>query len=140
MYPGVALVPGGHAVLGGQNLAVARMSAHPLAAQALIQFLTSDPMQRLLAERGGFAPTRTAVYQEPAVQQHVPYVKTLLKAVTDAYLRPVTPYYPKFSAVFRDGICSAMNHDGQVPDNLGGRLNDALAGHDPPLTSSCQSG
>jgi len=131
--PGIALVPGGHGVLGGQNLAIARTSAHPAAAQALIQFLTSEQMQKRLAKFGGFAPTRQAAYDGwPA-----PYAKTLLRAVNDAYVRPVTPYYSMFSSVFRDGICYAKAHAGELPPGLGDALNQALAGRQAPLTGSC---
>jgi multiple sugar transport system substrate-binding protein len=131
--PGIALVPGGHGVLGGQNLAIARASAHPRAARALIQFLTSEQMQIRLAKFGGFAPTRRAAYDGwPA-----PYAKTVLRAINDAYVRPVTPYYPMFSSVFRDGICYARVHDGNLPPGLGAALNQALAGRQVTLTGSC---
>lgn len=60
---GVAPLPG-KAVLGGQNLAVARTSQHAKAATDLVTFLTGKESERCLLE-AGFAATRASVYTEP---------------------------------------------------------------------------
>jgi multiple sugar transport system substrate-binding protein len=59
---GVARLPG--AVLGGQSLAVASASRYPVAAQRLAEFLTNERSQQVLFERGGFASSRWAPYED----------------------------------------------------------------------------
>jgi multiple sugar transport system substrate-binding protein len=123
----VALMPG-PSVLGGQNLAIAKNTARPRAAQALIEFLTGEPSQRMLFERGGFAATQKAVYDNPAVQRDNPYVTVLRAAVEGARPRPVTPYYADFSKQFQQGMEYALHHGGEVEPGLGAQLTKALHG------------
>ena len=123
----VAQLPG-PSVLGGQNLAIARNTGKPHAARALIQFLTGEPSQRMLFERGGFAATRKPVYDDPSVQKDNPYVTVLRRAIEDAGLRPVTPFYANFSKQFQQGVGYALQHGGTVEPDLGDRLTKALRG------------
>jgi multiple sugar transport system substrate-binding protein len=123
----VALPPG-PSVLGGQNLAIAKSTPRPRAAQALIEFLTGEPSQRMLFERGGFAATQKAVYDNAAVQKDNPYVTVLRQAIEDARLRPITPYYADFSKAFQRGLGYALQHRGAVEADLGTRLTKALHG------------
>jgi multiple sugar transport system substrate-binding protein len=123
----VAQLPG-PSVLGGQNLAIARDTKRPNAARALIQFLTGEPSQRMLFERGGFAATQKSVYADPSVQKDNPYVTVLRRAIEDAGLRPVTPFYANFSKQFQQGVGYALQHGGAVEPDLGDRLTKALRG------------
>jgi multiple sugar transport system substrate-binding protein len=123
----VARIPG-RSVLGGQNLAIAADSDQPRAAQELIQYLTSARSQQILFERGGFAATREIVYQDPAVRANFPYAATLLDAIKQADLRPVTPYYAMFSETFREGVRFALGNGGELPPNFTTRLANALKG------------
>ncbi len=124
----VAQLPG-PSVLGGQNLAISAKSAKPRAAQALIEFLTGPRSQQLLFERGGLAATRGIVYQDSRIASEHPYASTLLKAIENARLRPVTPYYSRFSDEFRSIIRYAIDHDGALPANAEESLTGALQGH-----------
>ncbi|MCP2247606.1 extracellular solute-binding protein [Lentzea aerocolonigenes] len=124
----VAQLPG-PSVLGGQNLAISAKSTKPRAAQALIEFLTSPRSQQLLFERGGLAATRGIVYQDSRVATEHRYARTLLKAIEDARLRPVTPYYSRFSDEFRTVVRYALDHDGALPSNASQVLSAALQGH-----------
>ncbi|MBE1491583.1 extracellular solute-binding protein [Plantactinospora soyae] len=121
----------GPSVLGGQNLAIAKQTGQPRAAQALIAFLTGEQSQRILFQRGGFAATRTVVYADEAINQQYPYVKLLLDAVNGARLRPVSPYYVNFSLVLR-GHVRAVLDGGDLPADLDERLTQALRGLTPP--------
>ncbi|SFQ97269.1 carbohydrate ABC transporter substrate-binding protein, CUT1 family [Lentzea waywayandensis] len=123
----VAQLPG-PSVLGGQNLAISAKSTKPRAAQALIEFLTGPRSQQLLFERGGLAATRGIVYQDSRVATEHPYARTLLKAIEDARLRPVTPYYSRFSDEFRSIVRYALDHDGALPGNAEESLTAALQG------------
>lgn len=117
----------GPGVLGGQNLAIAKNSARPRAAQALIEFLTGDYSEQILFDRGGFAATRTIVYEDPAVRRNHPYAVTLLHAIQLAKPRPVTPCYAKFSEVFRTAVDKALRDDERLPPDIIDTLNAALS-------------
>lgn len=123
---GVTKLPGPSA-LGGQNLAIAKKTRQPKAAQALIEFLTGQESQRNLFERGGFAATRADVYQDAMIARQVPYVTLLLNAVNGARLRPVSPYYDNFSRVFRRHVRMVID-GGILPDDIDHRLTEALKG------------
>jgi multiple sugar transport system substrate-binding protein len=117
----------GPSVLGGQNLAVAAKSAHPRAAKALIEFLTSARSQQILFERGGLAATRDIVYLDGQLQKVRPYAMVLLDAIRDARPRPTGPHYVRCAEVFRAVIRETLD-SGQVPQNAKQRLTDAMCG------------
>ncbi len=119
----------GPSVLGGQDLAIARGTRHPRAAQALIEFLTSERSQQILFERGGFAATREIVYHDRAVVDRYRYAPVLLDALRSARPRPVTPHYPRFTEVFRDIVRQALAAGGELPADATQRLTDALRGY-----------
>jgi multiple sugar transport system substrate-binding protein len=119
----------GSSVLGGQDLAIARGTGRPRAAQALIEFLTSERSQQILFERGGFAATREIVYHDVTVLDRYRYAPVLLDALRAARPRPVTPHYPRFTEVFRDIVRSALRNGGQLPADATRALADALRGY-----------
>lgn len=121
-------VYGGRGVLGGQNLAVARTSQRPEAAQELIEFLTSRQSQATLLIEGGLAAIRADAYGDAAAAGH-PYAGVLLTAIGDARARPITPHYPRFSEVFRAIVLEAMADDGVLPPDATERLERALDGY-----------
>jgi multiple sugar transport system substrate-binding protein len=116
----------GPSVLGGQNLAIAKSSRNPEAAQALIEFLTDARSQQILFERGGLAATRQVVYTDARVRENYPYAKTLLRAIQRAYPRPVTPCYTKFSETFRLAVNEALRSNEPLPDDFIERLESVL--------------
>lgn len=90
---GVAPLPGPGA-LGGQNLAIAACSNDKATALALIEDLTDAKHQQELFEKGGYPPTRRALY-EPAryrnqdLQELARVVKQALdRARSGAFSRP----------------------------------------------------
>jgi multiple sugar transport system substrate-binding protein len=118
----------GPSVLGGQNLAIARDSAHPELAQELIEFLTSESSQRTLFGEGGLPATRGAVYDAPDIVTDHPYAPDLREAIRMAKQRPVTPYYSRFSEVFRRNVRHALRHSGRLPNGFAQQLADAMRG------------
>ncbi|MFI9642332.1 extracellular solute-binding protein [Micromonospora sp. NPDC051925] len=118
----------GPSALGGQNLAVAKQSRQPRAAQALIEFLTSRESQTQLFEPGGFAPTRNDVYADEDLRGKFPYLGLLAEVVREARVRPRVPHYFQFSQVFREGVRTALEGDGTLPKDFETRLNQALHG------------
>jgi multiple sugar transport system substrate-binding protein len=108
-------------VLGGQNLAISASSERPKAAQALIEFLASEPSQLILATVGGFAPTRESAYQSGFATAR-PYGEFLKDAVEHARPRPRIRAYTEFSRVFRRGIQEALRANGVIDKDLPKRL------------------
>jgi len=105
-------------VLGGQNLAIAKSTDKPRAAQALSEFLTSSASQLILFQLGGFAPSRPTVYQAAAR----PYKNELRESIEDARPRPVMPCYTKFSREFRNGVVRALRNNGKFEADFSRRL------------------
>jgi multiple sugar transport system substrate-binding protein len=126
---GVALLPGNTGMLGGQNLAISASSKRPRAAQALIEFLTSDRSQQLLFERGGLPATRKVVYHDPVVREQYPsYVDTLKMAIEQADLRPIQPHYARVSQTLRSAVDDYLRQEIPLPDDFPSRLADASKG------------
>ena len=59
--------------------------------------MTSFDSQKTLAIEAGLAPTRVAIYNDPAVQEKMPHLKDFLPAFKRARPRPVSPLYPMIS-------------------------------------------
>ncbi|MEV8503330.1 extracellular solute-binding protein [Actinoplanes sp. NPDC051475] len=119
----------GPSVLGGQNLAISERTRRPRAAQALIEFLTSERGQRNLFDPGGFAATRAAVYEDEFIKQKYPYAPVLREAVDTARLRPVSPNYVTFSKLLYQLVSEVLSgRRQQLPRDLADRLTQALRG------------
>ncbi|MEV0900660.1 extracellular solute-binding protein [Actinoplanes sp. NPDC049802] len=122
----------GPAVLGGQNLAVVAGSRHADDARDLIEFLASEPSQRLLMQVGGYAAATSATYDRAEIRATHPYAETVRTAVLDSRQRPATPYYPRFSEEIRNVVAEIRADGGKVPADLERRLRDASEGRLPP--------
>jgi multiple sugar transport system substrate-binding protein len=118
----------GPSVLGGQNLAIAANSTRPDSAQELIEFLTGEDSQRDLFGEGGLPATRGAVYDDPEIVRDHRYAPDLREAIQMARPRPLTPYYSRFSEVFRQGVRHALHNGGEIPDRFADQLANALQG------------
>lgn len=126
---GVTHLPENTGMLGGQNLAISATSTRPRAAQALIEFLTSDRSQQLLFERGGLPATRKVVYDDPVVREQNPsYVDTVKKAIEEADLRPIHPHYARISETLRAVVDDYLRQRELVPDDFRSQLADASMG------------
>jgi multiple sugar transport system substrate-binding protein len=99
---GVGILPAfrGHepaACLGGWQFGISRWSEHVKEAWEFVEFMTSLESQKILALQTGLAPTRLAVYREPALQAKAPHLIDFLPAFKRARPRPVSPLYPMIS-------------------------------------------
>lgn len=106
---GVAPMPGG-GVLGGWNLGVSSCSTHRETAREFIKFVVGEQNQRTLFERAGFAPSITALYDDPQLRRDFPYLGVLKDAVQDSRIRPTTPYYDDVSSAIQEFVWNAMSH------------------------------
>ena len=94
--------PGGrHAdILGGFQLMVSKTSKNKSAAIELVKFLTSPQIQRVNAITRGYAPTRPALYDAPAVLKANLFFGTLRHVLLEgAVTRPSTAAGQQYDAV-----------------------------------------
>jgi multiple sugar transport system substrate-binding protein len=142
-------------VLGGQDLAIAKASAHPAAALQVIKYLTSPQAERCLFAVAGFPATRASAYADDAslptgygtvngpalcgseVGPSVKIGKTISEAVRQAFLRPRTRYYTEFSAIIQDQVPALLRQStrssslGSLVTKLAAALNAAATGLAP---------
>jgi trehalose/maltose transport system substrate-binding protein len=100
---GVTLLPKGdhpgarHAdVLGGFQLMVSKKSANKDAAIELVKFLTSPEIQRVNAVTRGYAPTRPALYDSPALKANAFFATLRNVLLNGAVTRPSTAAGAKY--------------------------------------------
>jgi len=107
---GVTLMPKGdqpgarHAdVLGGFQLMVSKKSANKDAAIELVKFLTSPEIQGVNAATRGYAPTRPALYDSPALKANQFFATLRDVLLNGAVTRPSTaagPQYDRLSTAY----------------------------------------
>ncbi|MDT0440571.1 MULTISPECIES: ABC transporter substrate-binding protein [Streptomyces] len=127
---GAVRLPGpdgpGTSVLGGSNLAVTAHTRHPDSAKRLIDYLTSEPVQREVLTLGALPPVRAALYDDPALVRRFPYLPVLRDAVLSAAPRPKSPRYDQVSLVVQAVVHDALTGR-QSPDDAVRRLATELA-------------
>jgi multiple sugar transport system substrate-binding protein len=103
--------PGGksYSTLGGWQLAVSSYSKHKDAAWTFIKFLTSRKIQKQLAIKAGFAPTRKALYDDADVLKADPQFRSMKDVFVTAYPRPRSPLYPAISNILQRYFSSAIS-------------------------------
>ena len=67
------------------------------AAWELIQYLVDTPQQIERATNGGFLPTISSLYDDPALAEAAPIIRIGREAVQAARVRPVSPFYMQMS-------------------------------------------
>jgi len=87
--------------IGGYQWAVSAYSRHKIAAAALVHYLASTEVSTYLALKGGLLPTRTALYQHPALNAQIPWLPFAEPVLLTAKSRPVTPRYAEVSNAVR---------------------------------------
>lgn len=155
--PGVGDWPGPNA-LGGANLAVSAHGQHPQTAYEFMRFLTSEPVQRRMAEGGGYPTAIRSVYEggpradatldqliedrcadwadqpeQPPIADRQPPRETLRGALEHTGPRPVTPYYDRVTTLIQRHVETVLNatRDATPADlkPLAEELDGALQGH-----------
>jgi len=99
-------------ILGGHNLVISSFAKNPEGAVALIDFLTSPEIIKQDAAEYSLAPVLKATYDDPEVQEALPFSAELKQAVEQAGSRPVSPVYPQVSAAIYENVNAALS--GQV--------------------------
>ncbi|MBD0321857.1 MAG: ABC transporter substrate-binding protein [Aldersonia sp.] len=113
----VAPLPGvngvGTSTLGGYNVAISSFSEHKATALDFVKFMTSEPVQRIIAG-GALPPTMASLYDDPVLVQQMPYLPALEESIANAVPRPVTPFYPAVSKSVQDNAYAALKREKSV--------------------------
>ncbi len=100
------------ATLGGWQYGISSYSDQPDAAWTFVAFMTSPEIQRFLATEASLAPTRSALFDDPAVLARNPQFADQAEAFRRAVPRPVTPVYPAVSAVLQRFFSRVLSDPG----------------------------
>lgn len=94
--------------LGGWQLGINRYSRHPDSAWKLVEFLTSQEAQKILAMKLGFPPPRDVLYQDGDLRRANPFIPLLYEAMRRARPRPPTPFYLMISQILQPELSAAI--------------------------------
>lgn len=97
--------------IGGYNLAVSEFSKNPEASFAAAECLRSAESQKFSAINDGVPPTIESVYQEPEMAEEYPMKETILEALKDPGVRPVTPAAQNVSTVMSNMLSPISDID-----------------------------
>jgi multiple sugar transport system substrate-binding protein len=103
-YPSV--VPGRPArvTVGGINLGVSKYSRHQAVDFEAAKCLLRPENSVLYAQKGGLAPTRAALYNNPQIKKAYPFAKIMLDSLRNGVARPVLPTYSDVSLAVQDAL------------------------------------
>jgi multiple sugar transport system substrate-binding protein len=101
----------GNGTVGDQPFYISSTSKDPDAAWKFIQFLTAPEQQKLRAVEGAYLPTRTALYDDPEIQEKVPVVPLAQEALQHTRPRPVSPYYSDMSLEMAEQFNASLSGD-----------------------------
>ena len=107
-----ALQLGHHAAtLGGWLYGISAYSQHPDEAWALIEFLSSHAIQKKFAQEAGIAPSRQALFADPALLSTMPQLRNHFAVLQSAIARPRSPVYPALSHLLQRYFSRALAID-----------------------------
>lgn len=111
--------PGGKsaACLGGYQFGMNAASTKKSAAIDFLTWMSSPATQLKWATELGLAPSRPAVYSEPALAKVNPFMVSLQDIFTGGTPRPKTPKYSQISLAIQAGVSAALS-TGNVKSNL----------------------
>ena len=110
---GLAPLPSGVGGLGvgstgGSHLGIARGTAHPDEALALVRFLTGERAERAMVAGAALYPTRTALYHDPALVAGNPWLPRIHDLMLAGRPRPVTPSYLLLSTTLQPELSAVL--------------------------------
>jgi multiple sugar transport system substrate-binding protein len=118
-----------HVTLGGFNLGVSSYSENPELAFEAAECMASEESQRTITGLGGLAPTTEALYDDPDVQEALPFADLMRETIDDGAPRPVSPAYSDISLAIQKTFHppESVNPD-EIVDELEDRLDKAAEG------------
>jgi multiple sugar transport system substrate-binding protein len=97
------------AILGGGNSVISAFSKNPGGALAVVDFLASQDWQtQLTADFSQMSPFK-ATYDEPEVQEAMPFANEVRQSIEQARSRPVSPVYPQISQAIYKNVNAAIS-------------------------------
>jgi multiple sugar transport system substrate-binding protein len=99
----------GNGTVGDQPLYISTSSKYPDAAWKFIEFVTASEQQKFRALEGSYLPTRSALYDDPEIQDSVPVVALAKEALQHTRPRPVSPYYSDMSLEMQDQFNASLS-------------------------------
>jgi len=101
----------GNGTVGDQPLYISATSKYPDAAWKFIEFLSASEQQRFRAIEGSYLPTRSALYDDPEIQDSVPVVALAKEALQHTRPRPVSPYYSDMALEMAEQFNASLKGD-----------------------------
>lgn len=99
------------AALGGWLYGISAYSQHPDEAWALIEFLSSQAIQKKFTQKAGIAPSRTVLFSDPDLLAAAPQLRNHLTVLQAATPRPRSPIYPALSHLLQRYFSRALAVD-----------------------------
>jgi multiple sugar transport system substrate-binding protein len=99
---------GSAAALGGWHMGISAYSDKKEEAGRLIRYLFSQPVQKKLALNLGWNPGRKDLYEDPELQQKLPHLTVLKRALESSVTRPSSPYYTQLSEIIQIFVNGAL--------------------------------
>jgi multiple sugar transport system substrate-binding protein len=106
-FPGYGGNPGA-GVVGGYNLGISAFTDNPDGSLAFAEFLTTQPVQKEMFLKATLPAVATAVYQDAAVKQKIPFTEELLNAIEQSETRPISPVYTEISEAIFNNVFEVM--------------------------------
>jgi multiple sugar transport system substrate-binding protein len=101
----------GNGTVGDQPLYISTSSKNPDAAWKFIEFVTASEQQKFRALEGSYLPTRSALFDDPEIQNTVPVVALAKVALQHTRPRPVSPYYSDMSLAMQEQFNASLKGD-----------------------------
>ncbi|OKH26841.1 ABC transporter substrate-binding protein [Hydrococcus rivularis NIES-593] len=93
---------------GGWGLGIAKTSQHPDEAWKVIEFLTSEEIQRKFILATGKVPSLKSLFNDPTVVAKYPHYPQLLEVIENAALRPPIAQYAQASDILQRYLSAAI--------------------------------
>lgn len=97
------------AMLDGWQLGINKNSKHPQAAETFIKYLTSSEVQKEVAIFIDYYPTRTALYKDEYLAEHLPSASMIYNILLNSRLRPLSPYYTQIAQVMQPELSAVLS-------------------------------
>ncbi len=96
------------ACLGGWGIGITKSSQNPEAAWKVIEFFSSEEVQREFILQTAYVPTRYSLFNDPKIVAKYAYYPQLLKVVKRSTLRPPIAQYAQASDILQRYLSAAL--------------------------------
>lgn len=95
--------------LGGWGFGMASGAKYKAEALDFIRFAASAEAQKILIDKKGYVPARTALFFDPGVLATNPHFPSVYEALLHARPRPVHPDYPRISDTLQKQVSAVLS-------------------------------